>query len=76
MAYRNWMQNTTFMQLRDDAKPSASSNPRRVAIPLLPKLKKELERMESMKVISNVDELTGVHRWLWYLRLTGKFEFT
>ena len=47
------------IQLRDDAKPSALSTPRRFAVPLLPIVKKELERMESMKVISKMDEPTG-----------------
>ena len=44
--------------LREDAKPYALSTPRRVAIPLLPKVKAELERMEEMGVVSRVSEPT------------------
>ena len=44
--------------LREDAKPYALSTPRRIAIPLLPKVKKELERMEEMGVVSLVREPT------------------
>ena len=44
--------------LRDDATPYALSTPRRIAIPLLPKVKAELERMEQMGVVSCVREPT------------------
>ena len=44
--------------LRDDARPYALSTPRRIAIPLLPKVKAELERMEEMRVVSRVREPT------------------
>ena len=46
------------IQLRSDAQPFALSTPRRVAVPLLPKVKEELERMEEMGVISKVSEPT------------------
>ena len=41
--------------INEDAKPYAISTPRRVAIPLLPKVKEELNRMEQAGVISRVD---------------------
>lgn len=44
--------------LRDDAQPCAPSTPRRIAIPLLPRVKAELERMEQMGVVSRVCEAT------------------
>ena len=44
--------------LRDDARPYALSTPHRIAIPLLPKVKAELERMERMGVVSRVREPT------------------
>ena len=43
------------IQLRHDVKPYALTTPRRVAIPLMPKVKQELTRMESMGVIIKVD---------------------
>lgn len=46
------------IRLRQDAKPFALSTPRRVALPLLPKVKQELERMEAMGVITRVEEPT------------------
>ena len=36
--------------------------PQRVAIPLLPKVKEELEHMEAMGVISKIDEPTDTCR--------------
>ena len=42
------------IQLKEGAKPYTLSTPRRVAIPLLPKVKEELQRMESLGVISKV----------------------
>jgi len=51
--------------LRDNAKPYALSTPRRIAIPLLPKVKAELERMEQMGVVSRVHEPT---KWSWFPR--------
>lgn len=44
--------------LSDNAKPFAIATPRRVALPLLPKVKNELERMEKTGVISRVDAPT------------------
>lgn len=46
------------IELREDAKPYAFSTSRRVAIPLLPAVKQELERMESMGVISRIQTPT------------------
>ena len=43
------------IRLNEDAKPYAISTPRRVALPLLPKVKEELNRMEQIGVISRVD---------------------
>ena len=43
------------IRIDDDAKPYAISTPRRVALPLLPKVKAELNRMEQTGVISRVD---------------------
>ena len=44
--------------LRDDATPYALTVPRRVAIPFMPKVKSELERMEKIGVITRVDTPT------------------
>ena len=44
--------------LRDNAQPYAQSTPRRIAIPLLPRVKAELEHMEQMGVVSRVREPT------------------
>ena len=44
--------------LEEGAKPFAVTTPRRVAIPLLPQVKTELERMEHLKVISRIEEPT------------------
>ena len=46
--------------LRDDTYPYAQSTQRRIAIPLLPKVKAELERMEKMGVVRRVRSPTGV----------------
>ena len=46
------------IKLRENAEPYALNTPRRVAIPLLPKVKAELERMENMGVITRVTEPT------------------
>ena len=46
------------IQLKHDAKPYALTTPRRVAIPLMPKVKQELTRMENMGVITKVDNPT------------------
>ncbi|KAL1479629.1 hypothetical protein MTO96_034811 [Rhipicephalus appendiculatus] len=44
--------------LLPDAKPSAITYPRRVPLPMLPCVKRELERMENLGVIRKVDEAT------------------
>ena len=44
--------------LKQGAKPFALSVPRRVALPLLPKVKAELARMEKLRVISKVNTPT------------------
>ncbi|XP_053389029.1 uncharacterized protein K02A2.6-like [Mercenaria mercenaria] len=46
------------ISLNDGAKPFALAVPRRVPIPLLPKVKAELERMEKSGVIFKVDQST------------------
>ena len=46
------------IELQDDAKPFALSTPRRVAIPLLKSVEQELDRMESMGVITRVNQPT------------------
>ena len=46
------------IELEESAKPYSVSTPRRVPIPLLPKVKEELERMETLGVISKIDEPT------------------
>ena len=52
------LQDNYQIKLRDDAQPFALTTPRRVAIPLLPKVKAELQRMEDLGVISRIDEPT------------------
>ncbi len=46
------------IQLQEDSRPYALSTPRRVAIPMLPKVKAELQRMEDMGVVRRVQEPT------------------
>ena len=46
------------IKLQEGAKPFAQSTPRRVAIPLMDEVKKELQRMEDQGVISRVTEAT------------------
>lgn len=48
----------SYIKLRDGAVPYAQTTPKRVALPLKPKVKAELERMEKMGVISRVGEPT------------------
>lgn len=43
---------------RSDATPFSLTTPRRVALPLLPKVKAELERMEKLRVIAKIDTPT------------------
>ena len=52
------LQDQYHIKLKDNAQPFALTVPRRVARPLLPKVKEELEHMEAMGVISKVDEPT------------------
>ncbi|XP_054871220.1 uncharacterized protein K02A2.6-like [Amphiprion ocellaris] len=52
------MQQPYTIKLKPNAVPFSLATPRRVPIPLLGKVKKELERMESMGVISRVEEPT------------------
>ena len=50
------MENIT--RLKEGAKPYAVTTPRRVALPLIPKVQTELERLEEQGVISRVEEPT------------------
>ena len=52
------LQDSYQIKLRNDAKPFALYAPRRIAIPLLPKVKEELQRMEALGVISKIEEPT------------------
>lgn len=52
------MQQPYTIKLKPNAVPFSLATPRRVPIPLLGKVKQELERMESMGVISRVEEPT------------------
>ena len=52
------MRDNYKIELREDATPFAITTPRRVALPLLPKVKTELQRMEDLGVISRMDEPT------------------
>ena len=46
------------ISLREGAKSFALSTPRTVALPLMPKVKQELKRMETMGVITRVEQPT------------------
>ena len=46
------------IRLKDDVKPFALSTPRGVALPLLSKVKAELQQMENIGVITKIDEPT------------------
>ena len=46
------------IELEPDSRPFALSTPRRVAIPLMPKVKEELENMERAGIISKVEQPT------------------
>ena len=46
------------IQLKDNARPFSIAAPRRVAVPRLPAVKEELERMERLGVVSKVDQPT------------------
>jgi hypothetical protein len=52
------------IKLKPDSTPFALTTPRRVAVPLLNKVKAELERMKNLGVISKVDvPPSGVQGW-------------
>ena len=55
------------IKLQDNAKPFAVTTPRRVPIPLLELVRKELDRMEKMGVISPDPRTDGLVRWHRYL---------
>ena len=46
------------IKLKEGAKPFALANPRRIAIPLIELVREELKRMESLGVISRIDQPT------------------
>ena len=46
------------IKLREDATPHALTTPRRIMVPLMPKVKQELERMQSLGVITEITEAT------------------
>ena len=52
------LQGAYHIKLKGDSRPLAFTTPRRVPIPLRPKMKAELERMETLGVISKVEEPT------------------
>ena len=52
------MEEEYHVKLRDDAIPFAQTTPRCVALPLMTKVKAELERMEQLSVIYHVEEAT------------------
>jgi transposase InsO family protein len=52
------LQGTYDIQLKDGAQPYSVGAPRRVPLPLMNKVKQELDRLESMKVIRRVEEPT------------------
>ena len=47
-----------YIELKDDAKPFALSTLKRVALALQPKVKRELQRMEQLGVISKIADPT------------------
>ena len=49
------MEGAYHIKLQPEAEPFALSTPRSIALPLLPKVKQELERIEKMGVISKVN---------------------
>ena len=53
------------INLQDNATPYALTTPRHVPIPLLPKVKEELQRMEKLGVITKIVQQIGVRGWWW-----------
>ena len=51
-------QDNYVIKLKEDATPYALTIPRRVTIPLTPKVKEELQRMEKLGVITWIEEPT------------------
>ena len=52
------------IRLNADAQPFAITTPKRIALPLLPKVKKEIERMVRLGVIRSVSIPTsGAQGW-------------
>ena len=52
------MKTSYKIELQANAEPYAVQYPRRVPVPLLPKVKKELDRLETLGVIKRVTEPT------------------
>ena len=52
------MEKPYIIELEPEAKPFSLKTPRRIPIPLLPKVKEELQRMEQLGVISRINEPT------------------
>ena len=52
------LEGSYHIKLRNDAKPYTLQVPRRVALPLLPIVEAELQRMEALQVISKTEEPT------------------
>ena len=50
------METSYKIELQANAEPFAVQYPRRVAVPLLPEVKKELDRLETLGVIKRVTE--------------------
>ena len=64
------------IQLKPEAKPFAIFTPRHVPLPLRTKVQEELDRMESLGVISRVDQQHhGARAWLLYLRKMEPSEY-
>ena len=69
------LQDSYQIKLRNDAKPCALNAPRRIAIPLLPKVKEELQRMEALGVISRLKSpQNGVLQLLLFQNPMARFE--
>ena len=63
------------INLREDTTPYALTTPRRIPIPLLPKVKEELGRMEKLGVITKIDERTDwCAGWWWSRNRTPRCE--